>query len=67
MGCATAVCPLPMEMASEGEGVFRPVLYLLPELDDRGCGVFTGHVEGRVCLLKLHAVLCGKGPGKQGL
>lgn len=52
---------------SEGEGVFRPVLYLLPELDDRGRGVFTGHVEGRVCLLKLHAVLCGKGPGKQEL
>lgn len=49
----------------EGKGV-RPVLYLLPELDDRGGGIFTGHVERRVCLLELHAVPCRRSPGREG-
>lgn len=37
--------------------------HLLPELDDRGCGIFAGHVERRVRLVELQAVPCRKGPG----
>lgn len=64
--CCCRVCPLPGEVVSAREGVSRPVLYLLPELDDRGRGVFAGHVERGVRLLELHAVPCGKGPGRGG-
>lgn len=65
IGCAPAACPVPMEMASWREGVYRPVLDLLPELNDRGRGVFTGHIECGVRLLELHAVPCSKGPGRK--
>lgn len=51
---------------SQRKGGYRTFLYLLPELDNGGGGIFTGHIECRVCLLELHAVSFRRGAEREG-